>query len=216
MSKTSQQQAAARTARGARRGNRAHPDGKIDPAARATRSCCGPLSNPATASSSRVDNQKQADFLAAALVKVDPAHLHGLHMVQSVLALPDHLAVFEAASRTGWTFHSPDPRAADSLRLVESGAVKIGAIHTYLELSVRTAGRPGAAGGAGGRATGLVRGGNLYTGPNTEDTPVIVEATALPRRHRGGAGQRDRRPVARGSISPAAGSTSYCKGRRPT
>ncbi len=41
------------------------------------------------------DNQKQADFLAASLAKVDPSRVHDLHMVQSVLALPDHLAVFE-------------------------------------------------------------------------------------------------------------------------
>src|ERR1700736_1360912 len=34
------------------------------------------------------DNQKQADFLASALAKVDPARVHDLHMVQSVLALP--------------------------------------------------------------------------------------------------------------------------------
>src|SRR5712672_1500588 len=34
------------------------------------------------------DNQKQADFLASALAKVDAARLHDLHMVQSVLALP--------------------------------------------------------------------------------------------------------------------------------
>ena len=39
------------------------------------------------------DNQKQADFLTAALAKVDPARIHDLHMVQSVLALPDHLTV---------------------------------------------------------------------------------------------------------------------------
>ena len=39
------------------------------------------------------DNQKRADFLAAALAKVDPARIHDLHMVQSVLALPDHLTV---------------------------------------------------------------------------------------------------------------------------
>ena len=31
------------------------------------------------------DNQKQADFLAAALAKADPARLHDLHMVQSVV-----------------------------------------------------------------------------------------------------------------------------------
>jgi malonate decarboxylase alpha subunit len=33
------------------------------------------------------DNQKQADFLAAALAKADPAQLHDLHIVRSVLAL---------------------------------------------------------------------------------------------------------------------------------
>jgi malonate decarboxylase alpha subunit len=41
------------------------------------------------------DNQKQADFLATALANVDPARVHDLHMVQSVLAVPQHLAVFE-------------------------------------------------------------------------------------------------------------------------
>jgi hypothetical protein len=40
------------------------------------------------------DNQKQADLLAAALANVDPMRVHDLHMVQSVLALPDHLSVF--------------------------------------------------------------------------------------------------------------------------
>jgi hypothetical protein len=41
------------------------------------------------------DNQKQADFLARALENVDPARIHHLRLVQSVLALPDHLCVFE-------------------------------------------------------------------------------------------------------------------------
>ena len=41
------------------------------------------------------NNQKQADFLAKALVQVDPARVHDLHMVQSVLALPEHLDVFD-------------------------------------------------------------------------------------------------------------------------
>ena len=55
------------------------------------------------------DNQKQADFLAAALAKADPARLHGLHMVQSVLALSDHLAVFERgiANRLDFAFAGP-------------------------------------------------------------------------------------------------------------
>jgi malonate decarboxylase alpha subunit len=57
------------------------------------------------------DNQKQADFLAAALAKADPARLHDLHMVQSVLALPDHLAVFERALRTDSILPLPGRKA---------------------------------------------------------------------------------------------------------
>src|SRR4249920_2331757 len=55
------------------------------------------------------DNQKQADLLAAALANVDPVRLHGLHMVQSVLALPEHLAVFERgiARRLDFAFAGP-------------------------------------------------------------------------------------------------------------
>lgn len=41
------------------------------------------------------NNQKQADFLAQALAGLDPARIHDLHMVQSVLSLPSHLDVFE-------------------------------------------------------------------------------------------------------------------------
>src|SRR5512133_67758 len=41
------------------------------------------------------NNQKQADFLARALTQLDPAQVHDLHMVQSVLALPEHLDLFE-------------------------------------------------------------------------------------------------------------------------
>src|SRR5512133_2666658 len=41
------------------------------------------------------NNQKQADLLGAALAGLDPARVHDLHMLQSVLALPEHLDVFE-------------------------------------------------------------------------------------------------------------------------
>ena len=44
------------------------------------------------------NNQKQADFLAKCLCQVDPAKIHDLHMVQSVLTLPEHLDVFEKES----------------------------------------------------------------------------------------------------------------------
>jgi hypothetical protein len=82
--------------------------GKLWPADRATE-----LLEAIIESGDRVaiegDNQKQADFLAAALAKVDPARIHDLHMVQSVLALPDHLAVSNAVSRADWIFRTPDP-----------------------------------------------------------------------------------------------------------
>src|SRR3954451_1403900 len=55
------------------------------------------------------NNQKQADFLARALTEVDPKRVYDLHMVQSVLALPEHLDVFELgiASRLDFSFSGP-------------------------------------------------------------------------------------------------------------
>src|SRR2546430_14427431 len=78
------------------------------------------------------DNQKQADFLAAALAKADPARVHDLHMVQSVIALPQHLAVFErgVANRLDFAFAGPQSRKL--AELVASTALKIRDIHTYL------------------------------------------------------------------------------------
>ena len=124
------------------------------------------------------DNQKQADFLAAALAKADAARLHDLHMVQSVLALPEHLAVFERgiANRLDFAFAGPQSRRL--AELVANGSVKIGAIHTYLELYARMLVdlTPRVALIVADKAD---RDGNLYTGPNTEDTPTIAEAAAF-------------------------------------
>jgi malonate decarboxylase alpha subunit len=124
------------------------------------------------------DNQKQADLLASALAEVDPARVHGLHMVQSVLALPEHLAVFErgVANRLDFAFAGPQSRKL--AELVEAGRLKIGAIHTYLELYARMMVdlTPNVALVVADKAD---RQGNLYTGPNTEDTPTLIEATAF-------------------------------------
>ena len=68
--------------------------GKICPADRATL-LLEAIIEPGDRVTIEGDNQKQADFLAAALANVDPARVHDLHLVQSVVALPDHLAVFE-------------------------------------------------------------------------------------------------------------------------
>src|ERR1700694_4372179 len=124
------------------------------------------------------DNQKQADFLASALANVDPARIHDLHMVQSVLALPDHLAVFEHGIATRLDFAYAGPQSRRLAELVASKALKIGAIHTYLELYARTLVDLTA-------QVALVvadkadRDGNIYTGPNTEDAPTITEAAAF-------------------------------------
>ncbi len=124
------------------------------------------------------DNQKQADFLAAALAKANPMRLHDLHMVQSVLALPDHLAVFERGIANRLDFAFAGPQSRKLAELVSAGVLKIGAIHTYLELYARMLVdlTPRVALVVADKAD---REGNLYTGPNTEDTPVIVEATAF-------------------------------------
>ncbi len=61
--------------------------GKLCPADRATE-LLEAIIEPGDRVTIEGDNQKQADFLAAALAKADPAQLHDLHMVQSVLPLP--------------------------------------------------------------------------------------------------------------------------------
>ncbi|WP_136684497.1 malonate decarboxylase subunit alpha [Falsirhodobacter xinxiangensis] len=126
------------------------------------------------------NNQKQADFLAKALAALDPADVHGLHIVQSVLALPSHLDVFEKGVASKLDFSFSGPQAARLARLLSSGQLKIGAIHTYLELFGRyfTDLTPRVSLVCAAAAD---RNGNLYTGGNTEDTPVIVEATAFRR-----------------------------------
>ena len=126
------------------------------------------------------NNQKQADFLARTLASVDPARVNGLHMVQSVLALPEHLDVFERGIASKLDFSFSGPQGARLARMVADGRIAIGAIHTYLELFGRyfvdLTPRVSLVAAQAADAAG-----NLYTGPNTEDTPVIVEATAFKR-----------------------------------
>src|SRR3569833_1875340 len=56
------------------------------------------------------NNQKQADFLGKALAGLDPARINGVHMLQSVLALPEHLDVFEKGIASKLDFPSPARR----------------------------------------------------------------------------------------------------------
>ncbi|WP_076879734.1 malonate decarboxylase subunit alpha [Bordetella sp. H567] len=124
------------------------------------------------------DNQKQADFLARALVQVDPAVVHDLHVVQSGVVLPEHLELFERGIARKLDFCYSGPQGGAIARALEKGRIEVGAIHTYPELFARyfVDLTPNVALIVARQAD---RQGNLYMGPNTEDTPTIVEATAF-------------------------------------
>ena len=124
------------------------------------------------------NNQKQADFLAQCLAKVDPQQVHDLHLLQSVVALPEHTALFDKGIAREIDFSFSGPQGARLANLVAAGKIKINAIHTYLELFGRyfVDLTPNVALIAAEAADAQ---GNLYTGPNTEDTPAIVEAAAF-------------------------------------
>ena len=124
------------------------------------------------------NNQKQADFLGKALTRVDTTRVHDLHMLLSVLSLPEHLDVFDKGIASKLDFSFSGPQAGRLAKLAQTGKLDIGAIHTYLELFARyfIDLTPRVALVAAEMAD---REGNLYTGPNTEDTPAIAEATAF-------------------------------------
>jgi malonate decarboxylase alpha subunit len=151
--------------------------GKICSAERAT-SLLEAIIEPGDRVAIEGDNQKQADFLASALAMANPARVHDLHMVQSVLALPEHLAVFERGIANRLDFSYAGPQSRKLAELVAANRLKIGAIHTYLELYARMLVdlTPRVALIVADEAD---RDGNLYTGPNTEDTPTIAEAAAF-------------------------------------
>ncbi len=122
------------------------------------------------------DNQKQADFFARELVKLDPAQVNHLHMTQSTVVLNEHLDLFRLglADRLDFAYSGPQSKAL--YQLAAEKKVQIGAIHTYLELYGRyfVDLYPQVAILA---AEACDDAGNVYTGNNTEDSPLIAEAT---------------------------------------
>lgn len=122
------------------------------------------------------NNQKQADFFAREMVKIDPAEINGLHIIQSTLVLDEHLEVFRRglADRLDFAYSGPQSKAL--YQLATEKKVQIGAIHTYLELYGRyfVDLYPQVAILA---AEACDAAGNIYTGGNTEDSPTIAEAT---------------------------------------
>jgi malonate decarboxylase alpha subunit len=124
------------------------------------------------------DNQKQADFLSRTLAQCDPQRVHGLHMLIGSVSRPEHLDLFENGIADKLDLAYAGPQSVRIAQLVDDGTVTIGAIHTYVELYARmlTDLTPDLALLCAEKAD---RNGNLYTGPNTEDTPTIAEAVAF-------------------------------------
>lgn len=124
------------------------------------------------------DNQKHADFLSQALAGVDPHVVHNLHILQSNIALPQHLDIFERGIASRLDFCYAGTQGLRLAQLIKQGHVELGAIHTYLELYSRYfMDLPISA--ALIVADSADSKGNLFTGPNTEDTPIIAEAAAF-------------------------------------
>jgi malonate decarboxylase alpha subunit len=124
------------------------------------------------------NNQKQADFLSRTLQEVNPAKINNLHLLISTVSRPEHLNLFERGIARKIDFSFAGPQSLRMAQLLEDGKLEIGAIHTYIELYARM-------------LIDLIpqvvlicadaadSQGNLFTGPNTEDTPTIVEAAAF-------------------------------------
>ena len=124
------------------------------------------------------NNQKHADFLSQSLAAVNNQIIHDLHIVQSNIALPAHLDIFEKKIAKKLDFCYSGEQGVRLGKLIKEGLIEVGAIHTYLELYSRyfVDLTPRVSFIAAQSADPQ---GNLYTGPNTEDTPPIVEATAF-------------------------------------
>lgn len=124
------------------------------------------------------DNQKQGDFLAGQLARMNPEKVHGLKLCVSSVGLSEHLDLFENGLATELDFAYAAPQAARLARMVMDGSVKIGDVHTYVELYSRYFAelRPDVVCLVANEAD---KEGNLYTGPNTEETPPLVESAAF-------------------------------------
>ncbi|AMV62163.1 Malonate decarboxylase alpha subunit [Pediococcus damnosus] len=124
------------------------------------------------------DNQKQASFLSKVLASVDPEKVHGLHMIMSSISRPEHLDIFDLGIANKMDFSFAGPQSTRVSQMVADGTMQVGDIHTYLELYARLFVDliPNVVLVA---ADKVDREGNLYTGNNTEETPVIVESAAF-------------------------------------
>ena len=123
-------------------------------------------------------NQKQATFLAKSLVQVDPEKVNDLNMIMPAVSLDEHLDLFDKKIASELNFAFSGKQAKRLTEMIQKREVKVGAIHTYLEMYGRMYVdlTPNVCLIAADKAD---RSGNLYTGYNTEDTPILAEAAAF-------------------------------------
>jgi malonate decarboxylase alpha subunit len=124
------------------------------------------------------NNQKQASFLSEALAQTNPKKLFDLHMIISSISRPEHLDLFERGIAKKVDFAYSGPQSLRMAQMLEDGQLTMGEIHTYIELYGRLFIDliPSIALVAADKADKF---GNLYTGPNTEETPTLVESAAF-------------------------------------
>ncbi|MBM7632762.1 malonate decarboxylase subunit alpha [Geomicrobium sediminis] len=124
------------------------------------------------------NNQKQASFLSKSLANASNEALHHLHLIMSSVSRPEHLDLFENEIADRLDFSFSGPQSTRIAQMIEDEEIKVGNIHTYIELYGRLFIDliPNVALVAADQADAN---GNLYTGANTEETPTIVEATAF-------------------------------------
>lgn len=122
------------------------------------------------------NNQKQAAFLSKQLADLPAAEVKDLHILMSSVTLKEHLDLFRKGIASRLDFAFSGQQAVPLAKLVQDGKVVIGSIHTYAELFSRyfTDLTPNVA--LVCAETADIQG-NLYTGANSEETPVLCEAT---------------------------------------
>ena len=124
------------------------------------------------------DNQKQASFLAKSMTQVDPKQVNNIHLIIPSISRDEHLDLFTKGIAADINFAFAGTQSLKLSEMMTNGTCKVGAIHTYFELYARLFVDliPNVCLVA---AEAADRDGNLYTGPNTEETPVLTEATAF-------------------------------------
>lgn len=124
------------------------------------------------------DNQKQASFLSEALARVSVEKVKDLHMVIPSVSRPEHMDIFEEGIARKLDFSYAGSQSFRIAQLIGDGTVQVGSIHTYMELYSRLFVDliPNVCLIAADQADAQ---GNLYTGSNTEETPVLAEAAAF-------------------------------------